>query len=79
MDEYTTRSVSLAAFIYLNEVRLISAIDAKGFDYYVFDDTGGNATRLAEQFCEDAPAPARTYSVALNQLRRESSDARKAR
>jgi len=79
MDEYSTRSVSLGAFIYLNEVRLISAIDAKGYDYFTFDDAGGCASRLAEQFCEDAPAPARTYSIALNQLRRESSDARKAR
>ena len=79
MDEYTTRNLSLAAYLYLHETLLISTIDGRGFDCYTFADKDGSAGRLAEEFLADATAPARTYSVALHQLRRESSDARKAR
>jgi hypothetical protein len=79
MDEYTTRNISLAAYIYLNEVLLLSAIDDRGFDCFTFAGKDGTAARLAEEFRSDVSAPARSYSVACATLRKEAVQARRNR
>lgn len=79
MDEYSTRNINVAAFIYLNEVLLLSAVDERGFECFVFDDKGGVARNLAAEFQTDATVPARTYSVALSHLRKEATTARRNR
>ena len=78
-ESYSTRSLSEGAYLYLNGMQLLSAVDRKGNECFVFADKDGCARNLAAEFFEDGSVPARTYGIALNQLRRESSDARKAR
>jgi hypothetical protein len=77
--EFSTKNIHLAAFLYLHESLLISAIDQRGFEHFVFEDKDGCARRLAEEFMADAAAPAMSYSKALTQLRKETVQARRAR
>lgn len=76
---YTTRSLGEAGFLYLNQVQLLSAIDDRGYDYFTFDNKDNCARRLVEQFYAGATAGARELSLAMSQLRRESTQARRNR
>jgi hypothetical protein len=76
-DEYTTRDIGAAAFIYLNGAQLLTAIDSRGYESFSFDNKGDSALRLAEQFYEDATAPARSLIAASVQLRTEATTARR--
>jgi len=78
-NEYVTRSINEASFLYLNQAVLISAIDDKGYESFIFDDKDDFARHLAEQFYEEASAPARALLAALGQLRKEASQARQQR
>ena len=75
-NEFSTRSIGEAAYLYANGALLLCAIDGRGFEHFTFDNKGGCARRLAEQFYEDAPAPARTLFIAQGTLRQEASKAR---
>jgi hypothetical protein len=77
--EYQTRSINLAAYIYLHEVPLLSAINERGFDCFVFSDNDGTASRLGEEYQSDAAVPARTYCTAIAALRKEAVQARRNR
>ena len=78
-EEYTTRSLSEAGYLYMNGALLVSAIDSKRREEFTFDNKDDCARHLAEQFYEDATAPARTYGLALGQLRQEVTRARRQR
>jgi hypothetical protein len=77
-EEYSTKNAGEAAFLYMNGAQLHAAIDSRGYEHFTFDNKDESARRLAEQFYEDAPAPARTLFAALGQLRHEASQARRA-
>ena len=77
--EYTTRSMTEAGYLYLNGALLLSVIDSRRCEEFTFDNKDDCARRLAEQFYEDATAPARTYGLALGQLRHEVTQARRHR
>lgn len=79
MDEnqYSTRSLGEAAYLHLNGLQLLSAIDNRHCDCFSFDNKDNCARRLAAQFYEDATAPARPLSIAMGELRREASQARR--
>jgi hypothetical protein len=77
-QEYTTRSMTEAAYLYLNGAQLVSAIDSRRCEEFTFGNKDDCARHLAEQFYEDATVPARTYGLALAQLRQEVSRARRA-
>ncbi len=76
-DEYSTRSITEAAYLYLNGALLISAIDSRRREEFTFGDKDDCARRLSEEFYGDATAPARTYALALGQLRHEVARARR--
>jgi hypothetical protein len=76
-DEYSTRSITEAAYLYLNGAQLISAVDSRRCEKFTFDNKDDCTRRLAEGYYEDATAPARTYALALGQLRQEVIRARR--
>ena len=78
-QEYSTRSIAEAAYLYLNGAQLVSAIDSRRCEEFTFGNKDDCVRHLAEQFYEDAPAPARTYGLALGQLRHEVTQARRQR
>ena len=77
-QEYSTRSINEAAYLYLNEAQLVSVIDSRRCEEFTFSNKDDCARRLAEQFYENATVEARTYGLALAQLRQEVSRARRA-
>ena len=78
-EEYTTRSINEAAFLYLNGAQLLAAIDSRGFESFSFANKDDCARRLAEGYYEDTTAPARSLLAALGQLRVEATTARRER
>ena len=78
-QEYSTRSIAEAAYLYLNGAQLVSAIDSRRCEEFTFGNKDDFARHLAEQFYEDGAVPARTYGIALGQLRQEVTQARRQR
>jgi hypothetical protein len=78
-NEYTTKSIGEAAYLYLNGAVLLCAIDGRGFECFSFDDKDDCARHLAEQFYEGATAPARELFIAQSTLRQEATRARAKR
>jgi hypothetical protein len=75
-NEYATKSIGEAAYLYANGAVLLCAIDSRGFEHFTFENKDDCTRRLAEQFYEDAAAPARTLFLAQGTLRQEASKAR---
>lgn len=76
-QEYSTRSLAEAAYLYLNGAQLLSAIDSRRCEEFTFGNKDDCARHLAEQFYDDATVPARIYGIALGQLRHEVTQARR--
>ena len=74
--EHVTKSISEASFLYLNGALLLCAIDNRGYESFTFDNKDDCARHLAEQFYENATAPARELFIAQGTLRQEASKAR---